>query len=145
MSKFLKVINSHAEKLGWQSLDELNERTIRMGFDMGEGRTQTLIITHYPSEDENMSDAVEIASAVMKMDGLPDGKIGKAMSEKLLRENSTMAFANWAIQDTADGPYLVAISGWMLDDLDPEELDFAANIVSGVADRMEESLGVDNF
>jgi len=88
---------------------------------------------------------VEVASAVVKMDGFPDGKLGKSMAEKLLRENSTMAFANWAIEQTSDGPYLVAMSGWMLDDLDAEELDFAANIVSGVADQMEASLGVDNF
>ena len=138
-------MKSHIETLGWQSVEQLSERTLRMGFDMGEGRSQMVLITHYPTESEDSSDVVEVASAVVKMDGFPDGKLGKSMSEKLLRENSTMAFANWAIQETPDGPYLVAMSGWMLDDLDPEELDFAVHIVSGVADKMEESLGVDNF
>jgi len=144
MSHYLEKMKSHIDELGWQSVEQLSERTLRMGFDMGEGRTQTVLITHYPTEGTG-SDAVEVASAVIKMDGFPDGKLGKAMSEKLLRENATMAFANWAIQETGDGPYLVAMSGWLLDDLDAEELDFAVHIVSGVADRMEESMGVDNF
>jgi len=144
MSQFLEKIKSHTDKLGWQSIEQLNERTLRVGFDMGEGRSQSALITHYPMEGDR-SDAVEIASAAVKMDGFPDGKLGKTMAEKLLRENSTMAFANWAIQETSDGPYLVAMSGWLLDDLDPEELDFAVHIVLGVADKMEESLGVDNF
>ena len=145
MSKFLEIMKSHIDQLGWQSVEQVNDRVLRMGFDMGEGRSQTVIMTHYPSENESQSDVVEVASAVVKMDGFPDGKLGKSMAEKLLRENSTMAFANWAIEQTSDGPYLVAMSGWMLDDLDAEELDFAANIVSGVADQMEATLGVDNF
>ena len=145
MAQFLETMKSHIEKLGWESVDQVSEQTLRMGFDMGEGRTQMVFMTHYPVEGEDRSDAIEISSAVVKMDGFPDGKLGKAMAEKLLRENSTMAFANWAIEETSDGPYLVAMSGWLLDDLDPEELDMAVHIVAAVADKMEASLGVDNF
>jgi len=106
---------------------------------MGEGRSQNVLISHYPNSDEDTSDLIEIASAVLKMDGFPDGQLGKEMAEKLLRENAVMTFASWAIEETGDGLYLVAMSGWMLNDLDPEEMKLAVLIVSKAADEMKKS------
>lgn len=143
MSNFVDIIGEHAKKIGWEAINQLDETTIVLPFDMGDNRSQNVIISHYPQEES--SDFVEITSAVIKMDGFPDGKLGKEMAEKLLRENCSMALVNWAIDETSEGAYLVARSGWMLDDLDAEELEMAVGIVSNVADNMESSLGVDNF
>ncbi|MDA7723109.1 hypothetical protein N8862_01560 [Pseudomonadales bacterium] len=144
MSKFLDTIVSHANQLEW-TLEKLSDARLRLSFNMGEGRSQNVLISHYPNGDEDSSDLVEIASAALKMDGFPDGKLGAEMAKKLLKQNATTAFSSWAIEDTEDGPYLVAMSGWMLDDLDAEEFELAALIVANAADEMEGTLGIDNF
>ncbi|TQV70180.1 hypothetical protein FKG94_21915 [Exilibacterium tricleocarpae] len=147
MSQFLTKIKSYAKDLQWDdSLQQVSERFLRLGFNMGEGRTQMVIIIHYPDDDQQNNGVIEVSSAVVKMDGMPDGKLGAEMARKLLRENASYGFANWAIQDIpSEGRYLIATSGWLLDELDLDELKLAVHIVAKMADDMEKTLGVDNF
>lgn len=147
MSIFTKKIEAYASELGWiQGLRKENDRVFRFNYNMGEGRSQMVLICYHCSDENPDKGIVEVSSPAMKMDGLPGGKLGAQMAEKLLRENGRSIFTNWAIEDLpSEGRYLIATSRWLIEGLDAEELDIAANVVAAAADKMEKTLGVDNF
>lgn len=141
-NKFHEIIGRHAEQLG-VNLKVDNERMISAMFDMGEGRTQRVLVLHHPSED-GTKDIVEIASAVLDLSGMPDQQIGAAMALKLLRENDSTLCASWAI-DKVGGCHLVAMGNWWLDEMDADEFGTTLYGVAAMADNLERQLGVDNF
>lgn len=142
-NKFISTITDYAEKLEI-TLNQENDHLFSLVFDMGEGRSQKVIIVHHEREADQ-SDIVEIASAVLKLDDLPDKKLGQDMAMKLLRENDTSLGANWAIDEAEDSSHLVAMANWFLDDMDLEEFELSVYNVAGMADALESQLGVDNF
>lgn len=143
MSKFLTTMRQHAEKLGL-NLHEENERVMSAMFDMGEGRSQRVLILHHPSEN-GQNDIVEIASAVLDLESMPEQQVGAEMALKLLRENDQRLCAGWAIDRNKGAPHLVAMANWWLDEMDAEEFQTSLFNVAGMADALEEQLGVDNY
>lgn len=142
-ASFVNKITEYSHQLEW-NLDQVSDSCFRMLFDMGEGRSQGVLIMLYEGEDGAPS-WVEVSSAVMNLDGMPDGQLGAKKAQELLRENADMAFAKWAVADHGDAKHLVAVSNWRLEDMDCEELDVAVHIVAKRADDLESQLGVDNF
>ncbi|CAA0085103.1 Uncharacterised protein [BD1-7 clade bacterium] len=140
--QFHNTINQHTAALGWTT-DTEGEDLISLLFDMGEGRSQRVVIAHH--DLGNGTQIVEVSSAVLKMDGLPNHQLGREMAITLLKENAQKPFSNWAIDGEGETAHLVATSRWLLSDLDKEELHHAVVIVAGMADRLEEQLGVDHF
>lgn len=142
-SKFIDTVMGYAEKLEI-TINQENEHLLSMMFDMGEGRSQKVIIYHH-ERGEDQSDVVEIASAVLKVDDLPDAKVGQEMATKLLRENDHSLGAKWAIDKSEDSSHLVAMANWFLDDMDLEEFELSLYNVAFMADNLESQLGVDNY
>lgn len=142
MSEFMKKIKSLCNACEFK-YEQTDATGIRMLFEMDNDRSQMVLVNGV--ETESGKQVVTIQSAVLKLDGLPNKMLGKDMAEKLLRENAQMALAKWSIDDVSDGKYLVATSNWYLDTLDPEEFGRSVQVVAGVADELEETLGVDNF
>lgn len=142
-NKFFEAIKQHADKLEI-TLNEDNESICSVMFDMGEGRSQRVIICHHPSKDGS-NDLVEISSAVLDLASMPDNKIGLEMATKLLRENDASLCANWAIDKGSDSCHLVATARWWLDEMDTEEFEVSLFNVALMADQLESTLGVDNF
>lgn len=138
---FKKTIRKLGKELSW-SIVEDSDRVMSMLFDMGEGRVQRVMFFHHLVGEAEL---VAISSAVLKMDGMPDNKIGHDMAARLLRENDHYAFGNWAIDGEGEDAHLIATARWWLDDLDKEEFEASVLSVSGMADGLEKTLGVDNF
>lgn len=142
-NKFINTVTDYAEKLEI-TLTQENDHFFSFLFNMGEGRSQKVVIYHHEREKDK-SDIVEIASAVLKIDELPDKKIGQDMAMKLLRENDSSLGAKWAVDANDESSHLVAMANWFLDDMDLEEFEMSVYSVAGMADALESQLGVDHF
>ncbi len=141
MSVFTKKIEAFAKELELHM--DIEEHFAKVIFNMDEERTQLVLIYHY--ENDNHDGFVEITSPVLKLSGLPEQQLGEKMAEGLLRENDSMLHCQWAIDKSADEPYLIATRCWRLDQMDLEEFKGTLYATAQIADELESKLGVDEF
>lgn len=142
LEDFKRIINQHCQALEWH-IHQRSDTQFSLDFDMGEGRSQQVQMFLQVSGSDRA--LVEVSSAVMNLKGLPEQKLGQEMALRLLRENATRPFGNWALDKNGDDTHLVATSRWLLDELDKEELQLSTLVVSAMADAMEAQMGVDHY
>jgi hypothetical protein len=119
----------------------VNKRMMRLegSFDLGEGRSQICFIR--PSCMTGDKIVVTIYSACLRIrKGFLAG-ISREMAVDLLRRNESLTFARYGLMDEGDADMVVASADYMLDTLDPEELEHAIWHVAMAADAYEKEKG----
>ena len=117
---------------------------IVIGYDMGNGRTQTVYVhtCGKTPEDQDLICFMSPCQAVKK--GLLKG-MGKDQAVDLLHRNGQLVVGSFAIADFGGTDILVVRSTQIVDTMEVEEFRFHANFVAILADRYEQEHGEDVF
>ncbi|MFG0330618.1 MAG: hypothetical protein ACF8PN_12060 [Phycisphaerales bacterium] len=113
-------------------------------FDMGNGRSQSVYLTHCGATPDG-HDVVSFMSPCMAIEkGLMKG-VSKTMALDLLRRNSNLLFAHFAIEQMPGGEILVVTSNQIVDTMEVEEFRNHILCVASIADAFEREIGRDMF
>lgn len=140
----LKRIESVVTLAGLRSeIDEENGR-VKLGFDLGAGRTQAAYVT--PAGSCSDGDVViEILSPCLRLKkGWMKG-MSKEMAIDLLRRNQKMTFARFGVLEWESELLVVVSVDALLDSLDPAELGAHVTSVVEAADAYEREQGLDKY
>ena len=120
------------------------DEMIVIGYDMGNGRTQTVYVhaCGKTPEDQDLICFLSPCQAVRK--GLLKG-MGKDQAIDLLRRNGQLVVGSFAIENIDGTEILVVRSTQIVDTMEVEEFRFHANFVAIIADRYEQEHGEDVF
>ena len=141
-SDFTNKILEYGNELGWQ-LSVNSETSISISFDMGEGRSQLVLI--FLTGEIAEQPIVQISSPAANLEDIGD-KMDQEFMNDLLRLNAQAANYGWAIETIeGEGDYLIAASDQILSTIDVGELRSSVYAVAFAADQMEETFGLDRF
>jgi len=139
---FTNKILEHSKELGWQ-LSINSETSIAISFDMGEGRSQLVLI--FLTGEIAEQKIIQVSSPAAKLEDISD-KMDQDFMNELLRLNAQAMNYGWSIETIEDdGDYLIAASDQILSTIDVGELRAAVYAVAYAADTMEDKFGLDRF
>jgi len=139
---FTNKVLEYSNELGWQ-ISINSEISTSISFDMGEGRSQLVLI--FLSGEIAEQPIIQVSSPAAKLEDISD-KMDQDFMNELLRLNSQTVNYGWAVETIEDdGDYLIAASDQMLNTMDVGELRSAVYAVAHAADEMEEKFGLDRF
>jgi len=139
---FTNKMLKYAKELDWQ-LSINSETSISISFDMGEGRSQLVLI--FLTGEIADQKIIQVSSPAAKLEDIGD-KMDQEFMNELLRLNAASVNYGWAIETIeGEGDYLIAASDQILSTIDVGELRAAVYFVAFAADQMEEKFGLDRF
>jgi hypothetical protein len=116
----------------------------RAGFELSEGRSQMVYVRPLPEAIAG-KDAICVVSPCRRVKKGFFSGLKKDEGLELLRLNSEVLMARYALEDTDDGYMVVTSIDCILETLDPEELEAYVWSLAIAADNYEKRFGGDEF
>lgn len=139
---FTNKILKYSKELEW-GISINSETNVALSFDMGEDRSQLVMI--FLAGEIAGQQVIQVSSPAANLADIAD-KVDQDFLNELLVLNSQASNFGWAIEEIEDdGDYLVATSDQLLNTMDVGELRAAVGAVACSADEMEAKFGLDKF
>jgi hypothetical protein len=140
----LRLISQIAASAGMKGMIDEDGQHFAMGFDLGEGRSQTIYIHPTKVTPENKQVVTFMSPCLVVRKGFMSG-LSKDQALELLLMNQNIPFARFGIMEFDSENLVVASVDHLLETLDPDELRNSAYCVAMAADSYEQHYGKDDF